>query len=228
MVRSTQIRSMRKIKLMKHLKIGFIVLLLAIVPNAQAGEVSFRYGFIGKQGTGDETLAVIEAGATLHSGDPLKLNFEHSKGTWFYICYRSTLDEYALLYSAKGRKSKKSEVAFGTLGWLALDQNVGEENFILIASEKRLKKLEKFLASYKKAKGKSRKRFFKRIHALIEKLHGGKSAGKVAVLNQRLEKPVIGGVAFRDSQSDGISAKSLTHEASGDDVALTMFVIQHR
>ena len=142
------------IKPMTHLKIGFIVLLLAIVPNAQAGEVSFRYGFIGKQGTGDETLAVIEAGATLHSGDPLKLNFEHSKGTWFYICYRSTLDEYALLYSAKGRKSKKSEVAFGTLGWLALDQNVGEENFILIASEKRLKKLEKFLASYKKAKGK--------------------------------------------------------------------------
>tara|TARA_Y100000780_G_C13617285_1_gene391052 strand:- start:95 stop:754 length:660 start_codon:yes stop_codon:yes gene_type:complete len=219
---------MRKIKPMKHLKIGFIVLLLAIVPNAQAGEVSFRYGFIGKQGTGDETLVVIEAGATLHSGDPLKLNFEHSKGTWFYICYRSTLDEYALLYSAKGRKSKKSEVAFGTLGWLALDQNVGEENFILIASEKRLKKLEKFLASYKKAKGKSRKRFFKRIHALIEKLQGGQSAGKGAVLAQRLEKPVIGGVAFRGSQNDGISAKSLTHEASGDDVALTMFVIQHR
>ena len=216
------------IKPMTHLKIGFIVLLLAIVPNAQAGEVSFRYGFIGKQGTGDETLAVIEAGATLHSGDPLKLNFEHSKGNWFYICYRSTLDEYELLYSAKGRKSKKSEVAFGTLGWLALDQNVGEENFILIASEKRLKKLEKFLASYKKAKGKSRKRFFKRIHALIEKLHGGQSPGKGAVLAQRLEKPVIGGVAFRGSQSDGISAKSLTHEAVGDDVALTMFVIQHR
>ena len=143
MVRSAQIRSMRKIKLMKHLKIGFIVLFLASVPNVQAGEVSFRYGFIGKQGTGAETLVVIEAGATLHSGDPLKLNFEHSKGTWFYICYRSTLDEYALLYSAKGRKSQQSEVAFGTLGWLALDQNIGEENFILIASEKRLKKLEK-------------------------------------------------------------------------------------
>ena len=213
---------------MKHLKIGFIVLLLAIVPNAQAGEVSFRYGFIGKQGTGDETLAVIEAGATLHSGDPLKLNFEHSKGTWFYICYRSTLDEYALLYSAKGRKSKKSEVAFGTLGWLALDQNVGEENFILIASEKRLKKLEKFLASYKKAKGKSRKRFFKRIHALIEKLHGGQSTGKGAVLAQRLEKPVIGGVAFRGRQNDEVLANSLTHEVIDDEVALTMFVIQHR
>ena len=228
MVRSAQIRSMRKIKLIKHLKIGFIVLFLASVPNVQAGEVSFRYGFIGKQGTEDETLVVIEPGATLHSGDPLKLNFEHSKGTWFYICYRSTLDEYALLYSAKGRKSKKSEVAFGTLGWLALDQNIGEEYFILIASEKRLKKLEKFLASYKKAKGKSRKRFFKRIHALIEKFQGGQSAGKGAVLAQRLEKPVIGGVAFRGSQSDGISTKSLTHEVSGDDVALTMFVIQHR
>ena len=219
---------MQIIKPMKHLKIGFIVLLLAIVPNVQAGEVSFRYGFIGKQGTDAETLIVIEAGATLHSGNLLKLNFEHSKGTWFYICYRSTLDEYALLYSAKGRKSQRSEVAFGTLGWLALDQNIGEENFILIASEKRLKKLEKFFASYKKAKGKSRKRFFKRIHALIEKLQGGQLVGKGAVLAQRLEKPVIGGVAFRGSQSDGISVKSLTHEASGDDVALTMFVIQHR
>ena len=171
---------------------------------------------------------MIEAGATLHSGDPLKLNFEHSKGTWFYICYRSTLDEYALLYSAKGRKSQRSEVAFGTLGWLALDQNVGEENFILIAAEKRLKKLEKFLASYKKAKGKSRKRFFKRIHALIEDLQGVQSAGKGAVLAQRLEKPVIGGVAFRGTQNDEVLANSLTHEVIDDEVALTMFVIQHR
>ena len=213
---------------MIHLKIGFIVLFLASVPNVQAGEVSFRYGFIGKQGTGAETLVVIEAGATLHSGDPLKLNFEHSKGTWFYICYRSTLDEYALLYSAKGRKSQRSEVAFGTLGWLALDQNVGEENFILIAAEKRLKKLEKFLASYKKAKGKSRKRYFKRIHALIEDLQGVQSAGKGAVLAQRLEKPVIGGVAFRGRQNDEVLANSLTHEVIDDEVALTMFVIQHR
>ena len=228
MVRSAQIRSMRKIKLMKHLKIGFIVLFLASVPNVQAGEVSFRYGFIGKQGTGAETLVVIEPGATLHSGDPLKLNFDHSKGTWFYICYRSTLDEYALLYSAKGRKSQQSEVAFGTLGWLALDQNIGEENFILIASEKRLKKLEKFLASYKKAKGKSRKRFFRRIHALIEDLQGVQSAGKGAVLAQRLEKPVIGGVAFRGTQNDEVLANSLTHEVIDDEVALTMFVIQHR
>ena len=218
---------MRKIKPMKHLKIGFIVLLLAIVPNAQAGEVSFRYGFIGKQGTGDETLAVIEAGATLHSGDPLKLNFEHSKGTWFYICYRSTLDEYALLYSAKGRKSKKSEVAFGTLGWLALDQNVGEENFILIASEKRLKKLEKFLASYKKAKGKSRKRFFKRIHALIEKLQGGQSAGNGGALVPRLEVPVLTAVSIRGAKIR-ITENSLMYKQSGDDAALTRFVIQRQ
>jgi hypothetical protein len=132
------------------------------------------------------------------------------------------------LYSAKGRKSQQSEVAFGTLGWLALDQNVGEENFILIAAEKRLKKLEKFLASYKKAKGKSRNRFFKRIHALIEDLQGVQSAGKGAVLAQRLKKPVIGGVAFRGTQNDEVLANSLTHEVIDDEVALTMFVIQHR
>ncbi len=219
---------MQRIKPIQHLRIGFIVLLLASALNVQAGEVSFRYGFIGKQTTGTDNLVVIEAGATLHSGDPLKLNFEHSKGSWFYICYRSNLDDYALLYSAKGRKSQQSEVAFGTLGWLVLDQNIGEENFILIASETRLKKLEKLFVSYKKAKGKSRKRFFKRIHALIEELHGGQSAGKRAVLAQRLEEPVIGGVAFRGSQSDGVSAKSLTHQASGNDVALTIFAIQHR
>tara|TARA_B100001079_G_scaffold163448_1_gene140137 strand:- start:265 stop:924 length:660 start_codon:yes stop_codon:yes gene_type:complete len=219
---------MQRIKPMRHLKIGLIALLLASAPNIQAGEVSFRYGFIGKQTTGAGNLVAIEAGATLHSGDPLKLNFEHSKGTWFYICYRSTLDEYALLYSAKGRKSQQSEVAFGTLGWLVLDQNIGEENFILIASEKRLKKLEKFFANYKKSKGKSRKRFFKRIHALIEELQGGQPADKGAVLTQRLERPVIAGVAFRDSQNDGISAISLTHEASGNDIALIMFVMQHR
>ena len=211
---------------MKHLKIGFIVLLLAIVPNAQAGEVSFRYGFIGKQGTGDETLAVIEAGATLHSGDPLKLNFEHSKGTWFYICYRSTLDEYALLYSAKGRKSKHSEVVFGTLGWLALDQNVGEETFILIASEKRQKKLEKAFKRYKQAKGNSRKRFFERIGALIEKLRGQYSTDSGVVMPQRLEQPVIAAVTFRTAKTP-ISAKSLVYDSLGEKVAVVTFVIQH-
>ena len=91
-----------------------------------------------------------------------------------------------------------------------------------------MKKLEKFLASYKKAKGKSRKRFFKRIHALIEDLQGVQSAGKGAVLAQRLEKPVIGGVAFRGRQNDEVLANSLTHEVIDDEVALTMFVIQHR
>ena len=213
---------------MRQLKISFAVLLLTAVGAAHASDVSFRYGFIGKQGSGTDNVVMIEAGATLYSGDPLKLNFEHSKGTWFYICYLSTLDEYALLYSAKGRKSQQSDVAFGTLGWLALDQNTGDETFTLIASEQRLKNLEKFLASYEKAKGKSRKRFYKRIRALIEKLQGEQTTGKGAALVQRLEKPVIGGVAFRGTQSDEITAKSLTHEASGDEVALAVFVIQHR
>jgi hypothetical protein len=215
---------MQKIEPIKHLKIGLIVLLLASVPNVQAGEVSFRYGFIGKQGTGDESLVVIEAGATLHSGDPIKLNFEHSKGTWFYICYRSTLDEYALLYLAKGRKSQQSEVAFGTLGWLALDQNVGEEIFTLIASEKRLKQLEKAFKRYKNAKGNSRKRFFERIGVLIEKLWVQRSTDGGVVMPQRLEQPVIAAVKFRKTP---ISAKSLVYDSLGDEVAVVTFVIQH-
>ena len=68
----------------------------------------------------------------------------------------------------------------------------------------------------------------RRIRALIEKLQGEQTTGKGAALVQRLEKPVIGGVAFRGAQSDEITAKSLPHEASGDEVALAVFVIQHR
>ena len=211
---------------MKHLKIGLTVLLLASVPNVQAGEVSFRYGFIGKQGADAKNLVVIEEGATLHSGDPLKLNFEHSKGTWFYIYYRSTLDEYALLYSAKGRKSQQSKIAFGTLGWLTLDQHTGEETFMLIASNRQLRKLEKTFKKYEVATGESKKRFRKRIRALIEKLRGEHSTDSSVVLPKRLEQPVIAAVSFRAAKTP-IRAKSLAYESLGDEVAVVTFVIQH-
>jgi len=148
--------------------VAVAVCVAILAPQAIAQALTFHYGFIGEHD--NQQLYVIEDGATLTSGAKLKLNFEYPEGNWFYVCYLSSTDEYALLYASNTGLDTNEQVIFDTLGWLALDDNVGTETFTLISSEARLEKLETLLDNYSKAGDKSRKRFAKRISRALEDL----------------------------------------------------------
>ena len=211
---------------MRKISIAAIAVCVAILtPQAIAQALTFHYGFIGQHD--NQQLYVIEDGAALASGAKLKLNFEYPEGNWFYVCYLSSTDEYALLYASNKGLETNEQIIFDTLGWLALDDNVGTETFTLISSEARLEKLETLFDNYSKAGDKSRKRFAKRISRALEDLEKQLEPSGTLKMTQRLETPIMGGVTFRGVTDEEISQHSLTHKASGSKVANAVFVIQH-
>ena len=205
--------------------VAIAVCVAMLAPQAIAQALTFHYGFIGEHD--NQQLYVIEDGAALTSGAKLKLNFEYPEGNWFYVCYLSSTDEYALLYASNTGLDTNEQIIFDTLGWLALDDNVGTETFTLISSEARLEKLETLFDNYSKAGDKSRKRFSKRISRALEDLEKQLESSGTLKMTQRLETPIIGGVTFRGVTADELSQHSLTHKASGSNVANAVFVIQH-
>ena len=205
--------------------VAIAVCVAMLAPQAIAQALTFHYGFIGEHD--NQQLYVIEDGAALTSGAKLKLNFEYPEGNWFYVCYLSSTDEYALLYASNTGLDTNEQIIFDTLGWLALDDNVGTETFTLISSEARLEKLETLFDNYSKAGDKSRKRFSKRISRALEDLEKQLESSGTLKMTQRLETPIMGGVTFRGVTAEEISQHSLTHKASGSKVANAVFVIQH-
>lgn len=211
---------------MKRLAINIITsLVVGLAAPATAQQLTFHYGFIGQHD--DHRLYVIEDGSDLASGSQLKLNFKYPTGSWFYVCYLSSTDEHALLYASNTGLNVDEQAIFDTLGWLALDENSGTETFTLIASEKRLEKLETLFNNYSKASDKSRKRFAKRIARAFGDLHKQLDQSGTLTMAQRLDTPIIGGVTFRGVTGEEISQHSLSHKTSGDQIAKAVFVIQH-
>ena len=215
--------------------VAVAVCVAMLAPQAIAQALTFHYGFNGEYD--NQQLYVIEDGAALTSGAKLKLNFEYPEGDWFYVCYLSSTNEYALLYASnpaldRGLASstgleKNDEIIFDSLGWLALDDNVGTETFTLISSETRLEKLETLFDNYSKAGDKSRKRFAKRISRALEDLEKQLEPSGTLKMTQRLDTPIMGGVTFRGVTAEEISQHSLSHNASGSKVANAVFVIRH-
>lgn len=211
---------------MKRLAISIIAsLVVGLAAPASAQQLTFHYGFIGQHD--DQQLYIIEDRADLASGSKLKLNFEYPTGSWFYVCYLSSTDEHALLYASNTGLDANEQAIFDTVGWLALDENIGTETFTLIASERRLEKLETLFNNYSKASDKSRKRFAKRIARTLDDLQKQLKKSDSLQLTQRLDTPIMGGVTFRGVTGEEISQHSLSHKTNGDQIAKAIFVIQH-
>ena len=211
---------------MKRLVISIIAsLVVGLAAPASAQQLTFHYGFIGQHD--DQQLYIIEDRADLASGSKLKLNFEYPTGSWFYVCYLSSTDEHALLYASNTGLDANEQAIFDTVGWLALDENIGTETFTLIASERRLEKLETLFNNYSEASDKSRKRFAKRIARTLDDLQKQLKKSDSPQLTQRLNTPIMGGVTFRGVTGEEISQHSLSHKTNGDQIAKAIFVIQH-
>ena len=211
---------------MKRLAISIIAsLVVGLAAPASAQQLTFHYGFIGQHD--DQQLYIIEDRADLASGSKLKLNFEYPTGSWFYVCYLSSTDEHALLYASNTGLDANEQAIFDTVGWLALDENIGTETFTLIASERRLEKLETLFNNYSKASDKSRKRFAKRITRAFGDLQKQLEQSGTLKMAQRLDTPIMGGVTFRGVTGEEVSQHSLSHKTSGDQIAKAIFVIQH-
>ena len=209
----------------------FVILFFSALLIAQDSNdlISFRYGFIGQEADNPDSLFIVEDGSVLNSGDGLKLNFEFEKGTFSYVAHLSPEEEYALLYSSSSQEEpEKADAIFTTLGWQSLDDVTGYEVFFLLSSGERLLKLEDLFGKYNQAKGKSRRKFSKRIASELENLEKIDETKKSSQLVQRLEKPVMGGVTFRGAPVGLVMEQNLTHKSESEKRAVAVFRIQHK
>ena len=192
-------------------------------------KVSFRYGFIGKKSTNLDSLFIVEDASTLHTGDQLRLNIEFEKGTFSYIIYQSSQNEFGLLYSSSSQsETEYSDVIYSTLNWRTLDNQAGDETFFLLSSQSRLFALEEHFKDYDQAKSKSKQRIGKKILRELDSFQNEGKDKKSSQLVQRLEKPVIGGVTYRGAVEELlIMEQSLTHSASGSGRTIAVIKINH-
>ena len=104
----------------------------------------------------------------------------------------------------------------------------GIETFYFINSKTQLTELEKLMARYGRAPDKARVKLANRIQGMIDDLDPSVK-GDLALIPNRLDKPMVGGVAFRGDDDDNLKDMSLTHTCTGSNgVAFQKIVLNHQ
>jgi len=126
--------------------------------QSEKENVCFRWAFgavVGKENA--RKLVKITHDTTLKTGDQFKMLVELEKKCFVYLIYHGGQGEMQMLFpndlkqfTTNYRLMEKYFIPQADL-WFALDENVGRETFYLLASAKRLTKLEALLTDYESA-----------------------------------------------------------------------------
>jgi hypothetical protein len=138
--------------------------------------VCFRWAFGAMIGAkNDRRLVAITRDTMLKTGDQLKMLVELQKKCFVYVIYHTGQDELHMLFpyeikqfSSDYELFKKYYIPQGDM-WFELDEDVGQETFYLLASAKRLFKLEALLNAYESAGAVKKREVAKQILAEILK-----------------------------------------------------------
>jgi hypothetical protein len=138
--------------------------------------VCFRWAFGAMIGAkNDRRLVAITRDTMLKTGDQLKMLVELQKKCFVYLIYHTGQDELHMLFpyeikqfSSDYELFKKYYIPQGDM-WFELDEDVGQETFYLLASAKRLFKLEALLNAYESAGAVKKREVAKQILAEILK-----------------------------------------------------------
>ena len=91
-----------------------------------------------------------------------------------------------------------------------------------------LTELTKLMGRYDKAPEKAKIKLANRIQRLIDNLDPN-IKGDLALIPNRLDKPMVGGVTFRGDDDDNLKDMSLTHTCTGSNgVAFQKIVLNHQ
>ena len=232
---------------MKRFLSNYSVLLLAIflfllfstrgdVIAEQKGEdaVSFRWAFGAMVGQkGDRRLVAITRDTVLKTGDRLKLLLQLKNRCFVYLFYRTVEDDIFLLFpytlqqfDTDYKTEKKYYIPKGGT-WFELDRNVGLETFYLLASAKRLLKLETLYKEYCSVSDKKKKDLTSQLLSEIRKIKR-----KHRKLASPAERPIaIGGNVrgeVKDDQSAFPDIDPIASEVSTSNFYGKTFTIDHK
>lgn len=211
---------------------NILILLLFYISTIYAGDnsdISFRYGLLSIPSYKLDSIIVLTDSSIIHSGDFIRINIGYQNKTNFYIIYKDAEDNYMQLFSQdKKNESNLDTLYYTALHWAEMLDPTGLETFYFINSRAELTELRKLIIRYEKAPEKAKLKLSNRIQIQIDKLDPN-IKGNIALLSSRLDKPMVGGVAFRGDDTAALKDMSITHVCNGSNgVAFQKIVLNHR
>ena len=208
--------------------LSFIIGITLVFASSKEGDIGFRYGFLSKPSFDSDSLTILSDSSIIHTGDFLKINIGYKNKTNFCIAYRDAEGGYMPLYSSDDEKDSNQDTLYASaLHWNDMKIPTGLETFYFINSNESLSDLNTMLGRYEKAPPKGKTKLAVRIQDKINS-YDPDVQDDLSSISSELEKPVVGGVAFR-GEDDGLTNLSLTHTCFGSGgIAFKKIVLIHK
>ena len=216
----------------KHMKVILGIILFSIVfPINEEENISFQYGMLGRLESNNNQIIELQDSSTLYTGDEVRINAGYQKGTYFYVIYKGSEGEFAILYPEEKEKvvdiAELPDTIYPTiLNWSKLTDPPGYESFFMINSNFELENLLVLFKRYNKVNEKDKMELAVQIQDEIDKWGGTQD---LASSSNRMDAVVVGGLTFRGDDDGGLKDMSLTHSCKGEfGIAFKKIIINHQ
>ncbi|MDM8539830.1 DUF4384 domain-containing protein [Desulfococcaceae bacterium HSG9] len=228
---------MNNVKLINFI---FVILFFALstltyISDSYAENIAFQWaiGAVKSDSDGKEIIPITD-NSVLRTGDRFKIYFELQEQFYLYLFYRSSTDEIMMLFpfgfEAGDSSFQITQKHFipPDENWYQFDENVGTERFYLLASIRRLEKIETLYKKYMNSSSTRKKALAKKIMAEIRntiKRHK-------PLLVAKAERPVTIGGTLRSPPLTTAEAKSglvsIAQTVSASDFYSRIIVVEHK
>ena len=210
-----------------------LMLCFASIQAEDNSDISFNFGFLGQINSNPDSVIELYDTSVIHTNDRVRINIGYVKESSFYLVYIGSAGEIMMLYpdpleGIAHEEAKPDTIYASALPWSPLSDPPGYETFYFINSRAPLTELTKLMGRYDKAPEKAKIKLANRIQGKIDDLDPS-TKGDLAFIPNRLDKPMVGGVAFRGDDDDVLKNMSLTHVCEGTGgVAFKKIVLNHK
>ena len=201
--------------------------------DEKKSNIGFKYGFLGQLKSNPDSTVELSDSSIIYTDDRVRINVGYAQESSFYLVDIGSAGEIMMLYpdpleGIAHEEAKPDTIYASALPWSPLSDPPGYETFYFINSRAPLTELTKLMGRYDKAPEKAKIKLANRIQRLIDNLDPN-IKGDLALIPNRLDKPMVGGVTFRGDDDDNLKDMSLTHTCTGSNgVAFQKIVLNHQ
>ena len=208
--------------------IGLIILIAGVFADNLEKDISFRYGFLGQLQSNPDSTVELGDNSIVHTDDDIRINIGYVNNSYFYLIYLDSEGSYSLFLPEVSRNENSQDTLYTTVLRGELTDPPGDETFYLINSMSPFIDLAKLVNRYENAPPKGQAKLSRKIQTQLNALDPNAKV-ELASITSRLDKPLVGGVAFRGDDDEQLKDMSLTHECKGKDgIAFQKIVLQHK